>query len=208
MKTFLFTAICSVFFSTSFSQTQFSLDSISNKNTTVREILIRCSATVENSSGPLFIIDGVPADQNDPLFTELDSKDIVSIDILRDSLAFGCYGKLAANGTFIITTTARQSPIDSCKEYPFKVYRIPNENWVATNDVYNAIRAKVPSVSINVSSDLSKTPKISMRGDDNTIVIVDGIRYDASILNTSNPADIEHISVATDVAASNYLRIR
>ena len=49
-------------------------------------------------------------------------------------------------------------------------------------------------------------PVFSIRGDTNTIVIVDGIRYDASILNAINPNDIESIKVAPSAAANNFLR--
>ncbi|MDC0008088.1 Plug domain-containing protein [bacterium] len=91
------------------------------------------------------------------------------------------------------------------KELPFKVHKICNLNWVQLQDVFNDLRANVSNLSIN-SSGLNRIPTITTRGDDNTIVIVDGVRYDASILNAINPADIEHVKVATGVAATNYLR--
>lgn len=71
-------------------------------------------------------------------------------------------------------------------------------------DLY-AHLSKVPGVSISSNTNLSKAPTIRMRGDDNTIVIVDGIRYDTSILNTLNPSDIESIIVVPSATASNYL---
>jgi len=57
-----------------------------------------------------------------------------------------------------------------------------------------------------MTTDLNAIPNITIRGDDNTIVIVDGIRYDTSIWNALNPSDIESITVAPSVVASNYLR--
>lgn len=72
-------------------------------------------------------------------------------------------------------------------------------------DIYSHL-SKSPSVLISKNSDLNSIPKISMRGDDNTIVIVDGILYDVSVLNTLNPADIESITVAPGAAATTYLR--
>jgi len=89
---------------------------------------------------------------------------------------------------------------------PFNVFEFSSEgeNWWDIESVYNTIRTKVPSVSITSSPYLDSKPIIRMRGDDNTIVIVDGVRYDTSILNTINPADIENMKVATGAAANNY----
>jgi outer membrane receptor for ferrienterochelin and colicin len=87
--------------------------------------------------------------------------------------------------------------------YPFKIYQIDGATINTQQDMYNAIRSAVPSVSIT-NTNLNQTPIISMRGDSNTIVIVDGVRYDASILNLLNPSDIENIKVVNDVAGSNY----
>ncbi len=90
---------------------------------------------------------------------------------------------------------------------PFKLYDFSSEkeNWNSIESVYNTIQAKVPSISITSNSSLNHTPNIRMRGDNNTIVVVDGVRYDASILNTLNPNNIESITVAPSAAASNYL---
>lgn len=90
---------------------------------------------------------------------------------------------------------------------PFNLFEfsVDEENWWNIESVYNTIRAKVPNVSITVTSNPQAVPNIRMRGDDNTIVIIDGIRSDASILNSLNPADIENIKVATGPAATNYL---
>ena len=87
--------------------------------------------------------------------------------------------------------------------YPFKIYQIDGANFNTQQDLYNAIRSEVPGVSITITN-LNQTPIISMRGDSNTIVIVDGVRYDPSILSMLNPSDIENIKVVNDVAGSNY----
>ncbi|MGJ8658635.1 MAG: TonB-dependent receptor plug domain-containing protein [Cellulophaga fucicola] len=88
---------------------------------------------------------------------------------------------------------------------PFNIYEFGAENINSQQDLYNTIRAKVPGVQITNTQN-NNTPKISMRGDSNTIVIIDGVRYtDTSILQTINPLDIEKVYVANSVAASNYL---
>jgi len=93
------------------------------------------------------------------------------------------------------------------EENAFKIYEVKNTNFNTQQDVYNAITAKVPGIRIT-NTNLGETPNIPMRGDDCTIVIVDGVRYNASILNTINPSDIEKIEVSNNVAASNYLRTK
>jgi len=89
---------------------------------------------------------------------------------------------------------------------PFKTYIVENENWILQQDAYNTLRAKVPGISIINEAIGNTNPVIRMRGDDNTIVIVDGVRFDSSILNTINPADIESITVTNSFAAQNYYR--
>jgi len=90
---------------------------------------------------------------------------------------------------------------------PFKFYHFSSkkENWFNIQSVFNTIQTKVLNVLLT-NTDLNSSPDIQMRGDKNTIVIIDGVRYDVSVLNTLNAADIESILVAPGAAASNYLR--
>ncbi len=87
---------------------------------------------------------------------------------------------------------------------PFKLYNLCNTNWVQPQDIYNAIQAKVPGIQISSNNSNIDVPNIRMRGNENTIVIVDGIRYDASILSSLNPANIESIKVSNNPSAQNY----
>lgn len=89
---------------------------------------------------------------------------------------------------------------------PYKIYELydSDENWQTTEDLRISL-LKIPGVQVGSSRAFSSS-SIRMRGENNTIVIVDGVRYDSSILNSLNPSDIENIKVATDAAASNYLR--
>ena len=86
-----------------------------------------------------------------------------------------------------------------------KIYELKaeTEHWFRTQDVYRSLIAKVPGVRIS-NIGLHQTPHISIRGDANTIVIVDGIRYDTSILNSLNPQDIQSIKVSANPAAATY----
>ncbi|RVT99772.1 SusC/RagA family TonB-linked outer membrane protein [Mucilaginibacter limnophilus] len=72
-------------------------------------ILIRGGASLNASNDPLFVIDGVPVDNNgiaglaNPLST-INQQDIESITIQKDASAAAIYGNRASNGVVIITT--------------------------------------------------------------------------------------------------------
>lgn len=88
---------------------------------------------------------------------------------------------------------------------PFKIYEFWADDLVSHNDLYNRIRSNVPGVQITGTA-IGQSPKITMRGDSNTIVIIDGVRYnDTSILRTINPADIQKVYVANSPSAKQYL---
>lgn len=88
---------------------------------------------------------------------------------------------------------------------PFKINEFWAENLNSQADLYNCIRSNVPGVQITNTS-IEQSSKITIRGDSNTIVIIDGVRYtDTSILNTINPADIKKIYVANSPIEEQYL---
>lgn len=196
----------SLFFSIhNYSQNAESVDSVSTAQTKKEDIKIRSHRTIRQSEDPLFVVDGVPVAAGDEFVNSLNPEDIKSTQILRNTSMFSCYSSNTVNDVILISTK-ENTPVIKNEVYSFKTYKICNNNWNLHQDVYNDIQAKVPSVSITTTADLNAIPKISMRGDANTIVIVDGIRYDASVLNTLNPTDIESITVAPSAAAANYLR--
>jgi outer membrane receptor protein involved in Fe transport len=166
--------------------------------------VLACSPSVDKSH-PLFIIDGVPflSDFNENVLNTISPDEVVSISILKGLGATTLYGTAGKNGVVIVNTNKYSKPIISRKRFPFKVYNLYNDNWTTSQDMFNAILTKVPGLIIRSDFGIS-TPKIQMRGDDNTIVLVDGIRYDASILNTLNSANIESVTVAPSVTATHY----
>lgn len=64
-------------------------------------ILVRGLGSLNSSTSPLIIIDGVPTNRG---LNELSTNDIESIQVLKDASAATIYGSRAANGVFIITT--------------------------------------------------------------------------------------------------------
>ena len=160
-------------------------------------------APQKNMTSPLIILDGKVVRREDVVLIK--PNQISSIEVLSPNEAVSIYGSMALDGCVLIHSLSRVKPDNTFldNKYPFKVYQIDVANFNTQLDMYNAIRSAVPSVSIT-NTNLNQTPIISMRGDSNTIVIVDGVSYDTSILNLLNPSDIENIKVVNDVAGSNY----
>lgn len=159
-------------------------------------------------STPLYIIDGEIVDKDS--FYNINPSTIADLKVLKGAEILAVYGESGKNGVILMKTKGEQH-IDTQIQYdnlPFTVYNVPTKNLNIQEDIYNALRASVPGIQItNTDVTRNQTPQITMRGDSNTIYIIDGVRFfDASILNTLNPNDIESIKVATDVAASNYLQ--
>jgi len=71
-------------------------------NISTTPIRFHCGATITRSGEPLLVIDGVPYEMKE--LKQLDTNDIESINILKESLASSLYGYRAANGVIIITT--------------------------------------------------------------------------------------------------------
>ena len=65
------------------------------------DIRIRGIGTVNGSSSPLYIMDGVPYGGN---ISDLNPADIESISVLKDAASAALYGNRASNGVILITT--------------------------------------------------------------------------------------------------------
>ena len=75
-------------------------------------ILIRGASSINASSQPLWVVDGVPINAGDAsrlqttgnLLSTLNPNDIESISVLKDAASQSIYGSRAANGVIVITT--------------------------------------------------------------------------------------------------------
>ncbi|MFD0862195.1 TonB-dependent receptor [Sungkyunkwania multivorans] len=106
----------------------------------------------------------------------------------------------------VTTVTLCCPTISWAAKLPFTTYQISSQefNLVTQQDIYNALRAKVPSIRIADQPLPVGRPVISMRNSVDTILLIDGVRYDLSVLNSLNPTDIESITVAPNNAALTY----
>ena len=77
------------------------------------DLLIRGMGSVKNSSEPLFVIDGVLLKQEE--FLKINSADIESITVLKDTAATSVYGSRASNGVVIINTKAGKKELEQVK---------------------------------------------------------------------------------------------
>jgi len=65
-------------------------------------IVVRGIGSINGSTDPLFVIDGMPVDGE--IFRSLNGNDIKTYTILKDAAATSIYGNRGANGVFVITT--------------------------------------------------------------------------------------------------------
>ena len=73
---------------------------------TVGSIMIRGTRSLNASSAPLYVVDGVPLQSGG--IEALNPRDIESIDILKDASSTAIYGSLGANGVVLVTTKRGQ----------------------------------------------------------------------------------------------------
>lgn len=66
------------------------------------DVILRGLSSVNGNTEPLFIIDGVAANQN--VFRSFNSEDIERIDVLKDAGATSIYGNRGANGVIVVKT--------------------------------------------------------------------------------------------------------
>lgn len=72
----------------------------SDPNGGVNSMTLRGASTLNGSTAPLYVVDGIPGVE----LNLISPGDIESIDVLRDASATAIYGSKAANGVIIVTT--------------------------------------------------------------------------------------------------------
>jgi TonB-dependent starch-binding outer membrane protein SusC len=66
------------------------------------DLLIRGNGSINSSTEPLYVIDGVPT--NSVVFRNINPEDIETISVLKDAVATSIYGNRGANGVVVIKT--------------------------------------------------------------------------------------------------------
>lgn len=114
-------------------------------------IRIRGGSSLSASNDPLFVIDGIPVD-NDGIsgtrnaLSTLNPNDIETFTILKDASAAAIYGARASNGVVIITTKKGKlgqgigkRPFVIDYNSNFNLYTIPQKREVLTGDEFRAM---------------------------------------------------------------------
>lgn len=100
-------------------------------------IYIRGIGSVNASTNPLYVVDGVPYSG---ALSSISSQDIASISVLKDAAAATLYGSRAANGVIMITTkqgSNNSAPdIELTAKYGFSSHAVKDYNQVGTNDYF------------------------------------------------------------------------
>lgn len=120
-------------------------------------VIIRGRSTVGNSS-PLYVVDGLPLGS----ISFLNTKDIASMEVLKDASATAIYGARGANGVILITTKkAKSGRIETSYDGYYgvqSVWKKPellnSKQWL---DVYNKAQAKSGGKNLELKSGADDT---------------------------------------------------
>lgn len=100
-------------------------------------ILIRGVGSVNASTTPLYVVDGVPYDG---ALSSISNQDIASITVLKDAAAASLYGSRAANGVVMITTkqgSRKSAPsIEISAKYGFSDRAVKDYEQVSTEQYF------------------------------------------------------------------------
>jgi len=103
------------------------------------DLLIRGAGSVNSSTEPLYVIDGIPA--NSVVFRNINPEDIESVSVLKDAAATSIYGSRSSNGVVVITTKSGKfesnfkvsfSSTYGISELPKDKYNIMNSRQLLT----------------------------------------------------------------------------
>lgn len=111
----------------------------SDPNGGVNSITLRGASTLNGSTSPLYVVDGIPGVN----LNLIPPADIESIDVLRDASATAIYGSKAANGVIIVTT---KKGSDGPARVTYQGYvsweKIAHDNKMLTADQLRAYAAE------------------------------------------------------------------
>ena len=103
----------------------------------VSSIRIRGIGSMSSSNAPLYVIDGMPAD--DALVATISNSDIESVTVLKDAASNALYGARGANGVVLITTkrgTSRDAKITVEGKWGSNQRALPNYNVMTSPAMY------------------------------------------------------------------------
>jgi len=128
------------------------------------EVLLRGFGTLNASTSPLVLVDGVPGD-----LKTVAPQDVASIDVLKDASAAAIYGSRAANGVILITTKRKEGdrPVLRYDSYTSvqRIYKMPD--FLTAADVERLAADSFKTPAGNTFTDLGYATdwrRVVMRG--------------------------------------------
>lgn len=119
----------------------------SDPNGGVNSLTLRGASTLNGSTEPLYVVDGIPGVNLNLVSPE----DIESIDVLRDASATAIYGSKAANGVIMVTTKrGHDGPARVSYSGYFSWENIRNDHEMMTAD---ELRAYAEENDITIAND-------------------------------------------------------
>ena len=118
-------------------------------------IRIRGIGTVNGSSSPLYIIDGVPFGGN---ISDLNPQDIESMSVLKDAASAALYGNRASNGVILITTKkGKQGKLNMAVDIKLGTYSkgIPEYERLGTREWMEAEWLNLKNNTIAAGDDIT-----------------------------------------------------
>ena len=118
-------------------------------------IRIRGIGTVNGSSSPLYIIDGVPFGGN---ISDLNPQDIESMSVLKDAASAALYGNRASNGVILITTKkGKQGKLNMAVDIKLGTYSkgIPEYDRLGTREWMEAEWLNLKNNNIAAGDDIA-----------------------------------------------------
>ncbi len=111
----------------------------SDPNGGVNSMTLRGASTLNGSTDPLYVVDGIPGVN----LNLIPPSDIESIDVLRDASATAIYGSKAANGVIIVTTKrGSEGPARVTYQGYVSWEKIANDHDMMTADELRAYAAE------------------------------------------------------------------
>lgn len=112
----------------------------SDPNGGVNSMTLRGASTLNGSTDPLYVVDGIPGVE----LNLIPPADIESIDVLRDASATAIYGSKAANGVIIVTTKrGAEGPARVSYQGYVSWERIANDHKMMDGDGLRALAAEM-----------------------------------------------------------------
>ncbi len=133
------------------------LTSISGAPGQTSAIRIRGTTSINASTDPLIVVDGVPLSNvpsggTDNILTTINPNDVENITVLKDASATAIYGSRGSSGVILITTKRGTKDLTINYNVTGSVSTIPNEVPVYTADQFRALVSQVYAGQTAVTS--------------------------------------------------------